>query len=420
MQLAEKHIIKSGHRFFEQIDALCFASKNLYNAANYIIRQNYIFGWGYLNYNKMHSYMKTHETYRYLPRKVSQQILMVLDRNWKSFFACVQEYKSHPDKFKASPAMPKYKDKAKGRNLLIYTIQAISKPGLVSGRVKLSGTNIDFPTHVANQVCQVRIVPKCDCYVIEVIYEQQESTPVNSHESAAIDLGLNNLATLTSNQKGFVPLLINGRPLKSINQFFNKRKAALQSKLSRKRQTSVRIQRLTRKRNLHIDNYLHNSSRFLVDHLVEKQIGTLVIGKNNLWKQEINLGKRNNQNFVTVPYSRFIEMLTYKCQLAGIMVVVTEESYTSKSSFLDFDPIPTYGHVTDSPSFSGKRISRGLYRTSGNRFINSDVNGSYNILRKAIPNAFADGIGSCVVQPRRVTPNKVKAKGKSEMVSKAM
>ncbi|BAY49163.1 transposase [Scytonema sp. HK-05] len=176
MQLAEKHIIKSGHRFFEQIDALCFASKNLYNAANYIIRQNYIFGWGYLNYNKMHSYMKTHETYRYLPRKVSQQILMVLDRNWKSFFACVQEYKSHPDKFKASPAMPKYKDKAKGRNLLIYTIQAISKPGLVTGRVKLSGTNIDFPTTVQDfwksvhkQRCQ-RLVqhsqksnPKCIC-----------------------------------------------------------------------------------------------------------------------------------------------------------------------------------------------------------------------------------------------------------------
>lgn len=420
MQLVEKHIIKSGHQFFQEIDALSFASKNLYNAANYIIRQNYIFGWGYLNYNQMHKIMKSHEAYKALPAKVSQQILMVLERNWKSFFDAVKEYALHPEKFLTLPQMPKYKDKAKGRNLLVYTIQAISQPGRKHGRIKLSGTSIDFPTHVADRICQVRIVPKCDCYVIEVIYEQSESTQISSDAVAAIDLGLNNLATLTSNQKGFVPLLINGRPLKSINQFFNKRKAALQSLLNRNRKTSDRIARLTRKRNQKIAHYLHHASRLIVDYLIEKQIGTLVIGKNHLWKHQINLGKRNNQNFVTVPYSRFIQMLTYKCQLVGIMVVVTEESYTSKSSFLDLDPIPTYGQLFDSPSFSGKRISRGLYRTSGNRLINSDVNGSYNILRKAIPNAFADGIGSCVVQPRRITPLKVKAKGKSEMVSKAL
>ncbi|WP_414583845.1 RNA-guided endonuclease InsQ/TnpB family protein [Scytonema sp. PCC 10023] len=421
MQLVEKHVIKKGQKFFEEIDALSFASKNLYNAANYIIRQNYIFGWGYLNYNKMHELLKTHSTYKALPRKVSQQILIVLDRNWKSFFKALQEYKVSSSAFKAPPQMPLYKDKTKGRNLLVYTIQAISKPGLKDGRVKLSGTNINLTTQVSDRVCQVRIVPKCDCYVIEVIYNESESTtPIPSDSVAAIDLGLNNLATLTSNQKEFTPLLINGRPLKSINQFFNKRKAALQSMLNTNRKTSDRIARLTRKRNQKIDNYLHHTSRLIVAILTKKQIGTLVIGKNNLWKHQINLGKRNNQNFVTVPYSRFIQMLTYKCQLVGIMVVVTEESYTSKSSFLSLDPIPTYGQETDSPTFSGQRISRGLYRTSGNRLINSDVNGSYNILRKAIPNAFADGIGSCVVQPRRISPLKVKAKGESEMVPKAM
>lgn len=265
MQLAERHIVKLGHNFFNEIDALCFASKNLYNAANYIIRQHFIYGWGYLNYNKMYKLMKYHEAYKALPAKVSQQILMVLDRNWKSFFEAVFAYELEPGKFTGRPKLPKYKDKEKGRNLLIYTIQAISKTALRKGLINLSGTKIEFPTLVdKEQICQVRIVPKCDCYVIEVIYEQPKSSspPLNPDAVASIDLGLDNLATLTSNQKGFVPLLINGRTAKSINQFYNKRKAALQSKLKGNRKTSPRIQRLTRSRNQKIDNRLRLALAF--------------------------------------------------------------------------------------------------------------------------------------------------------------
>jgi putative transposase len=255
------------------------------------------------------------------------------------------------------------------------------------------------------------LVPKCDSYVIEVIYNEQESTASDDNFVASIDLGLDNLVALTSNQPGFTPLLINGRPLKSINQFYNKRSSQLQSQLKVGRKTSPRIQRLTRCRNQKIDNYLHHASRLIVDVVSAKQIGTLVVGKNEQWKTEINLGKQTNQNFVNIPHSRLIEMLEYKARLVGINVIVQEESYTSRANFMGQDPIPVYGKTEKEPMFTGKRIKRGLYKTSTGQLINSDINASYNILRKAIPNAFSNGIGSCVVQPRRVNPLKVKRKG---------
>ncbi|TAF30414.1 MAG: transposase [Oscillatoriales cyanobacterium] len=402
MQLAERHIIKSTEHRFAQIDELAFKSKNLYNAANYAIRQSFVYGWSYINYNEMNRLMKSHQAYKALPAKVSQQILMILDKNWKSFFEAVKAYKTDPSKFTGRPKLPKYKDKVKGRNILVYTIQAISSTQLKKGIIKLSGTEILIKTKVnPDRICQVRLVPKCDSYVIEVIYNEQESTASDDNFVASIDLGLDNLVALTSNQPGFTPLLINGRPLKSINQFYNKRSSQLQSKLKRGRKTSPRIQRLTRCRNQKVDNYLHHASRLIINLLLTKQIGTLVIGKNAQWKTEIDLGS----------HSRLIEMLEYKARLAGINVIVQEESYTSRSSFLGLDPIPVYGKTEKEPVFTGGRIKRGLYKTSVGQLINSDVNAAYNILRKAIPNAFSNGIGSCVLGPRRVNPLKVKRKG---------
>ena len=412
MQLAERHIIKSTEHRFAQIDELAFKSKNLYNAANYAIRQSFVYGWSYINYNEMNSLMKSHQAYKALPAKVSQQILMILDKNWKSFFEAVKAYKTDPSKFTGRPKRPLYKDKVKGRNILVYTIQAISSTQLKKGIIKLSGTEILIKTKVnPDRICQVRLVPKCDSYVIEVIYNEQESTTSDKNFVASIDLGLDNLVALTSNQPGFTPLLINGRPLKSINQFYNKRSSQLQSQLKGGRKTSPRIQRLTRCRTQKIDNYLHHASRLIVDVVSAKQIGTLVVGKNEQWKTEINLGKQTNQNFVNIPHSRLIEMLEYKARLAGINVIVQEESYTSRANFMGQDPIPVYGKTEKEPMFTGKRIKRGLYKTSTGQLINSDINASYNILRKAIPNAFSNGIGSCVVQPRRVNPLKVKRKG---------
>ncbi|MEG3933027.1 transposase [Microcoleus sp. T2B6] len=390
MQLAERHIIKSTEYRFAQIDELAFKSKNLYNAANYVIRQSFVYGWSYINYNEMNRLMKSHQAYKAMPAKVSQQILMILDKNWKSFFEAVKAYKVDSSKFTGSPKMPKYKDKVKGRNILVYTIQAISSKLLKKGIIKLSATNLSIKTKVnPDRICQVRLVPKCDSYVIEVIYDKSESTISDDKFVASIDLGLNNLVALTSNQPGFIPLLINGRLLKSINQFYNKRKAQLQSQLKGSRKSSSRIQRLTRCRHPKIDNYLHHTSRLIVDLLIAKEIGTLVIGKNVQWKTEIDLGKQTNQNFVSIPHARLIEMLEYKARLVGIKVLEQEESYTSRSNFLDLYPIPVYGKTDKDIVFSGRRIKRGLYKTSVGQLINSDVNASYNILRKAIPNAFS-------------------------------
>ena len=418
MQLVERHIIKRGHTFFDECDSLCFASKNLYNCANYNIRQGFIYGKTYSNYNLLDKALKQTKEYKSLPAKVAQQVLRVLERNWRSFFSAIAEWRQNRDKFTGRPKLPKYKDKQKGRNLVVYTIQAISKKSLINGIVSPSKTQIKIPTKISpSQVKEVRIVPGTDCYIIEVIYEKLTNSSLKDNGAiASIDLGLNNLIALTSNQVGFQPILVNGRPLKSINQFYNKKKASLQEKLKRGIKNSKRILRLTRCRNQKINNYLHHTSQFIVNTLVTNSIKTLVIGKNPGQKQEINIGKSNNQNFVNIPHSKLIAQLTYKCELVGIKVIESEESYTSVSSFLDNDPIPVYGdNNAKSLEFSGKRIKRGLYRSNTRKLINSDVNGSYNILRKAFPNAFSNGIESCVVQPRLVTPTKERRKGKAEM-----
>jgi len=395
-----------------EIDNLCFLSKNLYNYANYLVRQSFIFEKVYLGFNKLYHLVKEQPDYKALPRKVSQQILKVLDQNWKSFFEANQAYKIYPDKFTGKPKLPKYKHKTQGRNLLIYTIQAISKTGLKKGLVKLSGTDISIPTFVQN-IAQARIIPHIGQYVIEVVYEYSEHHTVTNPELvAAIDIGVDNLAALTSNQKGFVPVLVNGRPLKSLNQFYNKSKAVLQSKLSGEKSTSHQIKRLTAKRNNQVDNYLHVCSRWIIDYLDSRGISKLIIGQNPLWKQEVNNGKKNNQSFTSIPHARFIEMLKYKGIIKGIKVITTEESYTSKASFLSGDTIPNYGDEGSKKiKFSGYRVDRGMYKIKGEKVrINADVNGSYNIMRKVIPTVFDGGIEGVVVRPFRINPGKAKNK----------
>ncbi|MCC5603674.1 RNA-guided endonuclease InsQ/TnpB family protein [Nostoc favosum] len=399
MQLVEKHVIHKSHKNYQEIDTLCFLSKNLYNAANYLIRQSFIKDRKYLNYNEIQRVMQSSVDYKALPAKVSQQILMILDRNWKAFQAALKSYFQDTSKFFCRPKLPKYKHKTEGRNIVVYTVQALSKPLLSQGFIQPSKTNISIPTKAPN-IAQVRIVPKLDHYVVEVIYDKQlEKNDLDYSQIASVDLGLNNLAAVTFNQTGIKPLLINGRPLKSINQFFNKQKAFLQSIV--KTGTSKKLQKLSTKRNFKVDDYLHKASRYIINKLVFLGIGTLVIGKNDNWKQEIALLSRNNQNFVQVPHAIFINKLTYKAELAGINVILSEESYTSKASFLDLDNIPVYKKGVNH-NFSGKRIKRGLYKASSGQLINADTNGSYNIMRKAVPNAFAEGIEGIVVCPVKV------------------
>ncbi len=403
MQLVERHVISRADSRFAAIDRAAFASKNLYNAANYVVRQSFIHEGVYLNYHEMHRRLKEHEAYQALPAKVAQWVLRLLDKNWESFFAAMEAWRKDPSTFFGRPKLPSYKDKQQGRNLLVYTIQALSAPALRDGVIVPSMLEITVKTK-QQEVRQVRIIPRKGFYVVEVIYERDpQLAAVDPALHAGIDIGLNNLATITSDKPGFVPRLVNGRPVKSLNQFYNKRRAALQSQLREKVHTSIRLECITTKRTRRIDHYLHTASRRIVELLVAEGIGTLIIGKNPNWKHEANMGRRNNQNFVAVPHARFIEMLTYKAELVGIQVIVTEASYTSKASFLDADPLPVYGAPeAEKATFSGRRVKRGLYRAADGTLINADVNGAYNIIRKVAPEAFAQGSRGRVVHPVRL------------------
>ena len=234
-----------------------------------------------------------------------------------------------------------------------------------------------------------------------MVYERTQITDsYDSNNVAGIDIGLNNLAAVTANVKGFQPILVNGKPLKKINAFYHKKRSILTSKLPNKQKTSLKIKDVLRKRNFKIDDYLHKASRLVINYLAANRIGTLVIGHNDNWKQSINLGKRNNQNFVSIPFSRFISMLKYKAELIGIKVIVTEESYTSKCSFVDDEPL------CKQSTYKGRRIKRGLFRTQKGVLVNADCNGSGNIIRKVVPNAFVEGIQGVVVPPVKITPHK--------------
>ena len=366
------------------------------------MRQAYIKSGIILDMTALYAEAKLMEAYCGLPRKVSNDVLRQLLRDWMSFRAARKEYEINPSKFLGRPKLPHYKHKTDGRNLLIYDIQAISKPLLKIKQVKLSGLGFIVKSKQAD-VDQVRIVPKKTHYVIEVVYST-DVKPANLDYTlvAGVDLGLNNFAVIASNKPGFQPVVVNGRPIKSINQFYNKRRAELTSILMKKDdkcRSSNRIDRLTDLRTRRIDHYLHTASKRIADLLAKEQIGMLVVGKNSGWKQEIGIGKRNNQNFVSIPHARFIEMLTYKCQLVGINVVVTEESHTSKCSFLDLEPIRHHD------KYAGRRIKRGMFRSATGKLINADLNGAYNIIRKVAPSAFANGVEDVAVHPVALAMN---------------
>lgn len=406
MHLIEQHRIKPMDHRYQALDAAAFASKNLWNAANYLVRQSFLLQGVYLNHVQIYHQIKPHAAYQALPRKVSNQVLLQLHHAWTAFFAAMAEWRVHPEKFLGRPKLPRYKPKARGRNVLVYELGAISKRALKEGMIALSGLGMLVPTKQRPETIKhVRLVPCGTHYVIEVVYEAHEQqAEVDAERVASLDLGVNNLAALTSNVRGFVPRLVNGRPLKAINQEYNKRRAAMQSQLAKKHLfTSKALDRLTDKRNRRVHHYLHVASRRIIDLLIEQRIGTLIIGKNPLWKQQVGMGRVNNQQFVQIPHARFIQLLTYKAQLVGITVRLTEEAYTSRASFLDLDEIPPYDPSRqDKLRFSGRRISRGIYRASRQRLINADINGSLNILRKVVPNAFGSGIGGMAVCPRRL------------------
>ena len=266
--------------------------------------------------------------------------------------------------------LPKYKDKENGRNIFVYTNQCAKVYNKIVYLKTKQGT-LSFNTVVDN-IQQVRLVPKGNHIVVEIIYNVEYKLKENNNRYASIDLGLDNLCTLASNVTQSI--IVNGKPLKSINHHYNKTKAILQSKLSKNKHTSKRINRLTIRRNSKIKDYMHKVSRKIVDYMKANSLNTLFVGKNVGWKDSINLGKTNNQNFVSIPFNMLISMLEYKCKLAGINIVIVNEAYTSKCSFLDREKICKHN------SYVGRRIRRGLFISSSGILINADINGSLNIM----------------------------------------
>lgn len=373
--LCERHIIKPTNPLFSECDNLSFLAKNLYNSTLYFQRQS-LFDSDFQNYYAVNrEFTHTNQLdYRALPAKVSKMVQRLVDKNFKSYFALVR--KKNTEGYSPKVKLPKYLDKIKGRSVVPYPKDALSLK--VDGYVKLSKTSITIKTNVPKEAIQgARIVPKGNHYVIEILYKVV-SKPLRSElpeRVAFIDPGLNNLMTITSNC--FNPILINGRPLKAINQLANKEIAKLKSKLSvQESYTSPLLQSVYNKRARRITDMLHKITTQLVNHLDSHNIDTVIFGHNIGQKQDINLGKVTNQNFVQIPFTQLIAQLQYKCQLKGIQFIVTEESHTSKCSFLDKESVEHH------ENYKGKRVKRGLFKTSKGILINADVNGSLNIGRK--------------------------------------
>lgn len=384
----EQQIIRKSHPMWKTIDEMCFNSKNLYNYANYIIRQEYIENKRYIPYKEMNYNLKTHQQYKDCMSQPANCTLRLLDKTWKSFFVGLKEYQKNPSKFLGRPQLPKYLKKNGRFTWMIPNNSCYydKESGELHFRIRKLHS-VKWECRCLGRLIQVRFIPRGCVYVMEIVYEIEVSEPIKENSRImGIDLGINNLIT-TSNNIGKEPFIINGKPLKSINQFYNKRKSHMQSNLSRRNNViwSNELEVITQKRFNRIKNYMHNASSYVVKWCVENQIDTVVIGHNVEWKQRTNIGKTNNQKFLYIPYDMLIQQIKYKCENAGINFIETEESYTSGTSFLD-------GELPCKENYNkNRRVKRGLFK-SNKVLANADVNGSLQIIKKVFPNAFSYGI----------------------------
>lgn len=397
---AETHVINTEHRLFKYCNEMCFKSKNLYNYVNYLMRKEFIETGkvtSAYDYNKI---LKNEDVFRALPAKTSQQIILKLAKNWKSFFKAVKDWSKDKSKYTGKPSLPKYKNKD-GRNIVMFDYQ---QTRVKDGKLKFPLTKITINTNVSReQFRQLQIVPYGSCYKICIYYQIEifEKETYNNNY-LAIDLGVDNLATLTNNI-GQQPIVVNGKILKSINQYYNKKISKARSYVGNK--TSKRMKKISHKRNNIVETHFHHISRWIINYCKAYDIDTIVIGKNKDWKRSSTMNRKSNQKFIQLPYEMFIHQLKYKGEVVGIRVVEVIESYTSKASFIDGDEIPTkYGEH----EFSGKRISRGMYISKDGTLINADVNGSYNILRKCNAQLSYESIEGVSLHPVRlnIAPNK--------------
>ena len=372
MKLTEKHIIYKGHIYYDKLDKLCFLSKNLYNTTLYAIRQHYFNTKEYLSYGNVNKQfvLEDNPDYRQLPAATSQQIQRQVDAMFRTFFKAIKS----PKMKGKTVHIPGYKDKTNGRYVVTYTGQQVRlKDGVV--RFKDKEKNLYLFNTKCDNIAELKIVPKLDYISVNIIYNIPDVVQVQDNgRYASIDLGIDNLMTVVSTCSNAE--IIDGKRLKSINQFYNKKVAAIQSKLEQDIHTSKHIKQITRRRNFKVEDYLNKASSYVVNQAVSDNICTLIVGYNKGWKQDTNIGKKNNQKFVDIPYLRLLHMLEYKCKMYGIKFVTIEESYTSKCSYYDNEDLCFH------TIYAGTRKKRGLFVTSKGIKINADVNGALNIMRK--------------------------------------
>ena len=387
MDLTEKEIIYSTDERFGLIKELCHLSKNLYNASLYDVRQHYFETKSYRTWQSQRPiFTKTHNPdYYALQSHLAGEVLIQVGKQFIVFF------NNKSDKKKR---IPKYKDK-NGYNIVTFPKITISK------RIEFDKDKQLYTYTLCKRSYNLKIQStKSNIKMVKFVYDEakdiikcfkiyeveQPKLKQDNSRYFSIDPGLNNIVSIYNNI-GIRPLLYNGRPIKSINQYYNKTNAKLRSELPTNVNSSKRLKQLSFKRNNKLDYEMHKLSNHIINEAIKHNISKIFIGNNTGWKHEINLGKKNNQNFVNIPHTKLFQQLLYKGALKGIEVIFTEESYTSKASFFDKDELPIYGEF-DTPKFSGRRIKRGLYRDSKGNDWNADLNGAANIMRKCSDKAY--------------------------------
>lgn len=393
MKQVEVQIISSNNKHYKRLLDLMHKSKNLYNVGIYIVRQHYFDAVKNGNDGKYLNFYATYKSltqsnnvdFYALPHVISVQVLMQVDRSFRSFFKLLKKKQS--GKYNKPINLPKYLDKD-GYNYITITEDKLGVQFKRDGTLTIPNTKpnkIQFKVKNYEHCTQVRFVPCAGYIKLEAIYDREEELmKVDNGNYLSIDLGIDNLCACVSiGEKRKSSFLIDGKRLKSINQRYNKHKAKLQSKLPENKHWSNQLSDITKKRNFRINNYLHEVSKYIVNHAVSNNINTIIIGYNKGWKQDTNIGKVNNQNFTQIPFYKLVQLIEYKAKLKGINFKKQEESYTSKASFFDNDVIPNYKKCElIKYKFSGKRKNRGLYKTGLGLSVNADINGSLNILRK--------------------------------------
>ena len=382
-----KHLSK---KEFKNLKYLCHIAKNLKNQAIYNVRQHYFNNKKYLSYNENYKMLKNSENYKKLNSNMAQQILKEVDESFKSFFALLKLAKK--GQYNGKIKLPNYLDKDGFTTLVIGFVRLKDDMLIVPYSNSFKKTHqevkVKLPSVLKDKkIKEIRIIPKQHSryFEIQYTYEVKEiQRELNKENVLGIDLGIDNLCTCVTNTGA--SFIIDGRKLKSINQYYNKINAKLQSIKDKQKieRTTLRQKRITRKRNNRINDYLSKAARIIVNYCLNNDIGKLVLGYNEDFQRKSNIGSINNQNFVNIPYGKLRDKLIYLCKLYGVEFKLQEESYTSKASFFDRDKIPIYDKENlQEYIFSGKRIKRGLYQTSTGKLINADCNGALNILRKS-------------------------------------